>query len=110
MGCSASDDKLDMVVDSISRDQIELTFLLPQYFDDEMDESWQSDEKDDHGEGSKFGEATNGASEVKQKKANTCNSIIFYCDFGLINLFPKLFPSRQQSGVYEKHSLQTEFR
>ena len=67
MGCSASDDKLDMVVDAISRDQIELTFLLPQYFDDEMDESWQSDEKDDHGERSKFGEATNGASEVKQK-------------------------------------------
>ena len=67
MGCSASDDKLDMVVDSISRDQIELTFLLPQYFDDEMDESFQSDEKDDHGEGSKFKEATNGAREMKQK-------------------------------------------
>merc|ERR1712150_84181 len=33
MGCEASDDKLEMVMDAIKRDQIEFTFLLPEWDD-----------------------------------------------------------------------------
>ena len=33
MGCEASDDKLEMVMDAIKRDQVEFTFLLPDWDD-----------------------------------------------------------------------------
>ena len=41
MGCEASDDKLEMVMDAIKRDQVEFTFLLPDW--DDVDENGNND-------------------------------------------------------------------
>ena len=78
MGCEASDDKLEMVMDAIKRDQIEFTFLLPEWDDvagynisnDEIEHDAAGDNEQSTGEPEKNKRGIPGtSSETKPRTA-----------------------------------------